>query len=217
MSNFEYILFDLDGTLIDSKRGIVKCIRYALDKKNIPYTDDLLDKMIGPPFRVSMHDFLGLEMPIIEQLISLYRGIYEVEGWKNCSLYEGVENMLKTLHGEGKRLAVATSKPIKFTNMIVDGFNLRQYFDFVGGASSDASREAKCDVIQACLDSLNVDDRSKVLMVGDRLYDIEGAHQCGVKCAAILYGYGNLEEFEEYKADYVLPMPNDVVQLVLGK
>ena len=217
MSNFEYILFDLDGTLIDSKRGIVKCIRYALDKKNIHYTDDLLDKMIGPPFRVSMHDFLGLEMPIIEQLISLYRGIYEVEGWKNCSLYEGVENMLKTLHGEGKRLAVATSKPIKFTNMIVDGFNLRQYFDFVGGASSDASREAKCDVIQACLDSLNVDDRSKVLMVWDRLYDIEGAHQCGVKCAAILYGYGNLEEFEEYKADYVLPMPNDVVQLVLGK
>lgn len=217
MSNFEYILFDLDGTLIDSKRGIVKCIRYALDKKNIPYTDDLLDKMIGPSFRVSMHDFLGLEMPIIEQLISLYRGIYEVEGWKNCALYEGVENMLKTLHGEGKRLAVATSKPIKFTNMIVDGFNLRQYFDFVGGASSDASREAKCDVIQACLDSLNVDDRSKVLMVGDRLYDIEGAHQCGVKCAAILYGYGNLEEFEEYKADYVLPMPNDVVQLVLGK
>lgn len=217
MSNFEYILFDLDGTLIDSKRGIVKCIRYALDKKNIPYTDDLLDKMIGPPFRVSMHDFLGLEMPIIEQLISLYRGIYEVEGWKNCALYEGVENMLKTLHGEGKRLAVATSKPIKFTNMIVDGFNLRQYFDFVGGASSDASREAKCDVIQACLDSLNVDDRSKVLMVGDRLYDIEGAHQRGVKCAAILYGYGNLEEFEEYKADYVLPMPNDVVQLVLGK
>lgn len=217
MSNFEYILFDLDGTLIDSKRGIVKCIRYALDKKNIPYTDDLLDKMIGPPFRVSMHDFLGLEMPIIEQLISLYRGIYEVEGWKNCSLYEGVENMLKTLHGEGKRLAVATSKPIKFTNMIVDGFNLRQYFDFVGGASSDASREAKCDVIQACLDSLNVDDRSKVLMVGDRLYDIEGAHRCGVTCAAILYGYGNLEEFEEYKADYVLPMPNDVVQLVLGK
>lgn len=217
MSNFEYILFDLDGTLIDSKRGIVKCIRYALDKKNIPYTDDLLDKMIGPPFRVSMHDFLGLEMPIIEQLISLYRGIYEVEGWKNCSVYEGVENMLKTLHGEGKRLAVATSKPIKFTNMIVDGFNLRQYFDFVCGASSDASREAKCDVIQACLDSLNVEDKSKVLMVGDRLYDIEGAHQCGVKCAAILYGYGNIEEFEEYKADYVLPMPNDVVQLVLGK
>lgn len=215
MKNYEYILFDLDGTLTDSKPGIIKCIRYALDKKNIPYTEAVLDKMVGPPFRISMHDFLGLEMDVIEQLISLYRGEYQKDGWRDCSIYDGVECMLDELQKAGKHLAVATSKPIKFTDIMMDGLNLRRYFDFVGGASSDASKEAKCDVIQLALDNLKVDDKSKVLMVGDRLYDIVGAKICGVDVAAVLYGYGDREEFEEYGADYILKTPQDVVDLVL--
>lgn len=215
MKNYEYILFDLDGTLTDSKPGIIKCIRYALDKKNIPYTEAVLDKMVGPPFRISMHDFLGLEMDVIEQLISLYRGEYQKDGWRDCSIYDGVESMLDELQKAVKHLAVATSKPIKFTDIMMDGLNLRRYFDFVGGASSDASKEAKCDVIQLALDNLKVDDKSKVLMVGDRLYDIVGAKICGVDVAAVLYGYGDREEFEEYGADYILETPQDVVDLVL--
>lgn len=216
MKNYEYILFDLDGTLTDSKPGILKCIRYALNKKNIPYTEAVLDKMVGPPFRISMHEFLGLNNDMIEQLITLYRGEYQNGGWKDCSIYEGVESMLDQLRKAGKRLAVATSKPIKFTDIMIDGLNLRHYFDFVGGASSDASKEAKCDVIESVLDNLGVNDRSKALMVGDRLYDIVGAKICGIDVAAVLYGYGERSEFEEYKADYILDTPYDVVKLVSG-
>ena len=215
MKEHDYILFDLDGTLTDSKPGIVKCIAYALEKENIPYTQSILDKMVGPPFRVSMKEYFGLDMPMIEKLIEIYRGVYEVSGYKNCKVFDGVREMLQTLKDAGKTLAVATSKPIKFTNLIMRDFDLGKYFDFVGGASSDASKEAKRDVVRMVLDNLKVEDKSKVLMVGDRLYDIEGAHLEGIDCAAVLYGYGNREEFERYNAEYILETPKDVVNLVL--
>lgn len=215
MKEYDYILFDLDGTLTDSKPGIVKCIAYALEKENIPYTQSILDKMVGPPFRVSMKEYFGLDMPMIEKLIEIYRGVYEVSGYKNCKVFDGVREMLQTLKDVGKTLAVATSKPIKFTNLIMRDFDLGKYFDFVGGASSDASKEAKRDVVRMVLDNLKVEDKSKVLMVGDRLFDIEGAHLEGIDCAAVLYGYGNREEFERYNAEYILKTPQDVINLVL--
>ncbi len=216
MKKYDYILFDLDGTITDSKPGIITCIKHALDSKNIPYTNEVLDKMIGPPFRVSMHDFLGLEMDMIEQLIDLYRGKYADGGWADCKVYDGVEDMLNRLKKGGKILGLATSKPLKFTNIMMDGLNLRKYFDFVGGASSDSSKELKCDIIQMNIDELNITDKSKVLMVGDRLYDIEGAKICGVDVAAVLYGYGSREEFEEYNADYIVSTPSELADLILS-
>lgn len=216
MKNYDYILFDLDGTLTDSKQGVVECIRYALDKEHIAYDEAVLDMMVGPPFRVSMHDFLGLEMPMIEKLIGIYRGEYERYGYRHLTIFEGVEDMLRALKAAGKRLALATSKPIKFTSMIMKEFDLEKYFDFVGGASSDSSKELKCDVIKMGLEALRVEDLSKVLMVGDRLYDIEGARICGVDCAGVLYGYGAREELESYNATYICSTPSDVVKLILG-
>lgn len=214
MKNYDYILFDLDGTLTDSKVGIQECIKFALDTKGIKYENSVLDKMIGPPFRISMHDFLGLEMPMIEELIGLYRGEYEKYGWAHNSVYDGVRETLETLKKYGKKLAVATSKPQKFTNQIMKGFDLEKYFDFIGAASSDTSKELKCDVIASVLDALKVEDKSKVLMVGDRMYDIDGAHIVGVDVCAVLYGYGNREEFVEHNATYIVEKPQDIIKLV---
>lgn len=216
MKKYDYILFDLDGTITDSKPGIIRCIKFALDAKGISYEPSVLDKMVGPPFRVSMHDYLGLETDVIEELISLYRGEYEVGGWRECRIYPHVVEMFEALKAEGKRLAVATSKPIKFTSLMMDGLGLRKYFDFIGGASSDSSKEAKCDVIELVLENLKVKDRSRVLMVGDRLFDIEGAHKCGIDCAAVMWGYGDRDEFKKYGADYIVDTPKDTVSLILS-
>ncbi len=216
MKTYDYVLFDLDGTVTDSKPGIVTCIKYALDSKGIGYTSDILDKMVGPPFRVSMHEFLGLEMDVIEQLITLYRGKYEAGGWRDCKIYDGVTDLLAKLKAGGKHLAIATSKPIKFTSIMTDGLDLDRFFDYVGGASCDASKESKADVIELVLENLHVIDRSKVLMVGDRKYDIIGARTAGVDVAAVLWGYGDMAEFEEYKPDYILAHPADVAKLVLN-
>lgn len=216
MKVYDYILFDLDGTVSDSKPGIISCIKHALDGKGIKHPPaEVFDKMVGPPFRVSMKEFLGLDMPMIEQLITLYRGKYEVDGWRDCRLYYGIVDVFKTLKANGKKLAIATSKPLKFTHLMIEGLGLTEYFDFIGGATCDASKETKADVIELVLENLKVDDVSKVLMLGDRLYDIEGAHALGVDCAAVMWGYGSREEFEEYGADYILDKPEDILKLVL--
>ena len=216
MKNYDYILFDFDGTLADSKPGIVSCIRYALDKHGIQYTEAILDKMVGPPFRVSMKEFFGLELDEIEELITDYRGKYASGGWKtDCRVFDGIFDMLGALRHAGKHLAVATSKPIKFTNMIVHELGLTPYFEYVAGASADASKEAKSDVINLALDNLQAYDKSKVLMVGDRLYDIVGAKECGVDVAAVLWGYGDREEFEKYGADYIISTPQHLVKFIL--
>lgn len=216
MKNYDYILFDLDGTLADSKPGIVECIRYALEHENIPFEDSVLDKMIGPPFRVSMHDFLGLEMDMIEKLIGLYRGEYQKYGYRHLKIFDGVEDMLSSLKNAGKKLALATSKPIKFTSMIMREFDLEKYFDFIGGASSDSSKELKSDVIKMGLEALDVKDLSNALMVGDRLYDIVGAKECGLDSMGVLYGYGSRKELKEYGATYIALTPWDVTRQILG-
>ncbi len=216
MKNYDYILFDLDGTLTDSKPGIVNCIKYALDRHGIAYTQAILDKMVGPPFRVSMKEFFGLELDQIEELITDYRSVYSTGGWRDCKVYDGVFDMLAALKNAGKHLAVATSKPIKFTSVMVEELGLKPYFDFVGGASSDASKEAKSDVINLALENLDVKDKSKVLMVGDRLYDIVGAKETGVDCMAVLWGYGDREEFEKYNAEYIVETPKDVVEFLIN-
>ena len=216
MKVYDYILFDLDGTVSDSKPGIISCIKHALDGKGIKHPPaEVFDKMVGPPFSVSMKEFLGLDMPMIEQLITLYRGKYEVDGWRDCRLYDGIVDVFKALKANGKKLAIATSKPLKFTHLMIEGLGLTEYFDFIGGATCDASKETKADVIELVLENLKVDDVSKVLMLGDRLYDIEGAHALGVDCAAVMWGYGSREEFEEYGADYILDKPEDILKLVL--
>lgn len=214
MKNYDVILFDLDGTLADSQEGIFHCIRYALDSKGISCPQETLNKMIGPPFRVSMKEFLGLDMPLIEELIKLYRGLYETDGWKESKVYPQVFDMLKALKGVGKRLAVATSKPMKFTSLMIEGLGLAPYFEFIGGASSDLSREAKKDIIELCIEEMAIEDKSRVLMVGDRLYDIVGAREAGVDVAGVLWGYGSKEEMEEYRPDYVFSSPSELAQAV---
>lgn len=216
MKEYDYILFDLDGTVTDSKPGIITCIKFALESKGIECPPSyILDKMVGPPFRVSMSEFLGLDMPVIEQLITLYRGRYEAGGWRDCRIYDGIVDVLAKLKSAGKKLAIATSKPIKFTDLMIDGLGLREYFDFVGGASCDASKESKADVIDLVLENLKVEDKGRALMLGDRLYDINGAHTCGLDCAGVMWGYGSREEFEECGADYILEAPSDILKLVL--
>ena len=199
---FDAVLFDFDGTLADSMESILVCIRHALDGVGIPYTEEQLKKMVGPPFRVAMREMYGVtDEERVERLIKIYRTEYEHDGW-HCELFAGIE--------------VATSKPLKFTNQIVDGLDLRKYFDFVGGAESDDSRDRKADVIEYVLAAFAPVDRSRVLMVGDRLYDIDGAKETGVVSAGVLWGYGDRAELEAHGADYIVDKPEDIVSLVLG-
>ncbi|MBR2334538.1 MAG: HAD-IA family hydrolase [Clostridia bacterium] len=214
-AKYKTILFDLDGTLIDSKPGILTSIRKTLDAFNIPYTEEIIDGMVGPPFRVSMKEMLGIgDMSVIEQLITFYRTHYKAGDWRDCKIYDGVVEMLTTLREKGYTLGLATSKPLQYTTIIMEELGLDKYFHYVGGATGDATSELKTDVINNVLMKLGVKDLDSVLMIGDRLYDIEGAKSSGVDSMGILWGYGDRAEHENCGADFILSTPSEVVEFL---
>ena len=214
-AKYKTILFDLDGTLIDSKPGILTSIRKTLDAFDIPYTEEIIDGMVGPPFRVSMKEMLGIEdMNVIEQLITFYRTHYKAGDWRDCKIYDGVVEMLSALRERGYTLGLATSKPLQYTTIIMEELGLDKYFHYVGGATGDATSELKTDVINNVLTKLGVKDLDSVLMIGDRLYDIEGAKSSGVDSMGILWGYGDRAEHENCGADFILSTPSEVVEFL---
>ena len=217
MGGYDTVFSDLDGTITDSKPGILKCIRHALDAKGVPYTEEQLDQMVGPPFRVSMRDILGVtDTALIEDMIRLYRGEYEVSGWRDCTVYPGMRELFTRLKDGGIRLAVATSKPLRFTVMMLDGLELSRYFDFIGGAESDSSRDSKIAVIRYVMENLGMRSPEGALMVGDRLYDMDGAKEAGMHSAGVLWGYGGREELIAHGADYLFSSPEKLGDFLLG-
>lgn len=204
-NRIKYILFDLDGTITDPFEGISKSIIYAVNSMGITVNDpESLKCFIGPPLFQQFKDFFGFDDKKAENAVKEYRRRYSETGWKECTLIDGIEQLLKNLKKKGYVLAVATSKPEIFAKKIFDYFDLSDYFDFIGGAQLEhTGRNEKADIIAYVLEELKIADKPSVIMVGDRYHDIEGARANGIKSLAVLCGYGCLEEFKEHKADFI--------------
>lgn len=201
----QYILFDLDGTIIDPKIGITSSVAYALNKFHIHVENlDNLCKFIGPPLKDSFIEYYNFSEKDAEQAILYYRERFQDKGIYENFLYEGFEEMLVRLKNQGKTLLIATSKPTVFAEKILEHFNLRQYFDFVGGSNLDGTRANKAEVIFHVLKENSISDISNAIMVGDRKHDIIGAKKAGLESIGVLYGYGNYEELEAAGADYIV-------------
>ena len=192
---YPYILFDLDGTLTDPGLGITNSIMYALKKFGIEETDRTsLYRFIGPPLRESFQRFYGFTEEQSEQATAYYREYFSDRGLYENAVYDGVETMLKTLQEQGRTLILATSKPEVFAVEILRYFKLEQYFTLIAGATMDASRNEKADVIAYALQTAGVRDLREAVMVGDREHDILGAKKNGLSAIGVLYGYGSAEE-----------------------
>lgn len=214
---YQYILFDLDGTLTNSELGITTCVQHALEKFGIEVEDrGVLRPFIGPPLGESFQVYYGLTEDESKKAIEYYRERFSVKGLYENEVYEGVEKMLQTIKDSGKKLIVATSKPEKFTMTILEHFNLLKYFDFVAGATLDGSRGEKADVIRYALEISGIEDKTEAIMVGDRKFDILGAKENGLASIGVLYGFGDREELTEAGADYIVERAEDIVKVLLG-
>lgn len=212
---YQYILFDLDGTLTNSELGITKSVQHALKKFGIEVEDrTVLRPFIGPPLGESFQVYYGLSKEESEQAIKYYRERFSVKGLYENEVYEGVEKMLQDLKESGKELILATSKPEKFTMLILEHFDLLKYFDFVAGATMDGSRGEKADVIRYALELSGIEDKSEVIMIGDRKFDILGAKENGLASMGVLYGFGDREELTEAGADYIVETAEDIVKIL---
>lgn len=199
----KYLLFDLDGTLTDSKEGILNAVVYALSKFGIEENNRTrLMTFIGPPVYDNVMEQYGFSHDDAETAVTYFREYYDRDGMYENTVYEGIVSMLEELRANGKTLILATSKPEHFACKILEHFSLNKYFDKVIGATLDGSRRKKTDVIAYALKELDIDPDDAV-MIGDRKYDVEGGHKCGIVSVGVLYGYGDREEMVAAKADMI--------------
>lgn len=210
---YQYILFDLDGTISDPATGITRSIQYALSffEITVPNPEELT-KFIGPPLIESFKEFYHFNDDQALLALKKYREYFVAKGMFENYLYKGIEELLQTLKEKGKTILLATSKPEPFAKQILGHFNLTHYFSFIGGATLDGSRSTKTDVIRYVLKSNQITEPGKTVMVGDRKHDIEGAKNNGITSIGVLYGYGSKTELQKAGADF---LASDIKELMM--
>lgn len=209
------ILFDLDGTLTDSGEGIMNSVEYALEKYGIKVEDrEQLRAFVGPPLAEQFSKFCGFSAEEGHRAVDVYREYYQEKGIFENSVYEGIPEVLETLKSRGYKICMATSKPEKYAKLIAEHFDFAKYFDVIAGSLMDGGRVNKNEVIEYVLEQCGATDREKVLMIGDRCYDIIGAKKAGTHSMGVLFGYGSREELEEAGADLIAETPADIAKLI---
>ncbi len=208
-----HLFFDLDGTLTDSRPGILISMRHALTAVGLAIpTDDALSRFIGPPFHDTIRELLGSSDPELNaRTLAIYRQRYSTLGLFESGVYSGVSQGLRALREASIPLFVVTSKPEVYANTIIDHFELRQYFEHVYGSELTGERSHKGELIAHVLASEKISP-AHAWMIGDRLHDIRGAKQNGLRSAGVLWGYGSREELSDAGADTLFETMPELVR-----
>ena len=214
MSKYDYIAFDLDGTLTDPVHGLVEGFIYAFKKMGVKdYGDrESLRRFIGPSLYVVWQDEFGFTEQTVVEAIEKFREYYNVYGWWDNVVYDGIVDMLRNLKAAGKKIFLATSKPENTAKKIMSLFELDKYFDFLGGASGD-TRDHKWQVLEYAMAEVGADPKRTVL-VGDRVYDAEGAKKCGIDSIGVRWGHGTDEEIDTSGFTHTVSTPKELLALL---
>ncbi len=217
MKHYEYIFFDMDGTVSESAPGIIDSIIYALNLLGIEETDrEKLKDFVGPPLLESFPKYYGIEGEQLMETVRNFQVYFREKGIWGNEMYPDIPQVLKSLKENGRRIVLATSKPELFAKEIIDRYKIGEYFDFVAGSVMDETRTLKHEVIEYAIENMGISDRSSILMVGDRRFDVEGADKCGIDCMGVLYGYGTREELESAGAAYIAETVLDIARIILS-
>lgn len=215
MKKYETIAFDLDGTLTNPERGLLCAFVYAFKRLGVEYgTRESLKRFIGPPLYDEWQREFGWSFEEASDAIEIFREYYNVYGWWDNEVYDGIKEMLSHLKASGKKLVVATSKPEITAKKVLHLFELDGYFDYIAGASMNGSADQKWQILERALDAVSA-DRSTSILVGDRKFDAEGAKICGIDSLGVLWGHGSREEL--YAADFisVVKTPDDALKFLI--
>lgn len=212
MKEYNYYLFDFDGTLCDTTEGIFNSVIYSLDIYGIKETDmQKLRYFVGPPLFESYKTLYNVSDEDAKFLTEKYRERYKIKAAEESSVYEGIDELLRSLKAKGKKIAVASSKPKLFVEEISAHHNIDIYYDFVSAEDFKNNHSDKKELINACLDFFGKPPKDEVIMVGDRFYDINGAKSVGLDSAGAVYGFGTEQELTQAGATYILKKPEDLL------
>ena len=217
MSKYDYVLFDFDGTVTDTGEGILKSLQYSFSAMGheVPDLSDL-KKFIGPPIHYSYTTFYGISEEDVGDYIKKYRERYREKGIYECYVYEGMRETIEALRNKGVKIGIASSKPVSLIYDVMNHLGITELFDAVTGVTvDDSNHSGKTFLVLDCMEKLGAADKSRVLMVGDRKFDLDGASGAGVDSCAVLFGYGSKEEFLKHNATYIIEKAEDLLDIVL--
>ena len=208
--DYDWLLFDLDGTLTDPFEGITRSVEYALNAFGIEVEDRrVLAPFIGPPLVESLTERYSFTMEDAVAAVAKYREYFAVKGLYENELFDGIPELLSDCRKAGYKISMATSKPTHYARIIAEHFDIARYFDAIHGSSLDGTRITKSSVVAEAVAEEHLDP-SRALMIGDRRHDVEGAGEHGIRTVGVLYGYGSREEHEAAGAAYIV---NDLDEL----
>lgn len=192
------ILFDMDGTIIDSSEGITKSTQYTLDYYGINETDlEKLKVFIGPPLKISFMKHYNFTEEKAIEAVAKYRERYQPIGLYECELYPDVEKCIRGLKEKGYLIGMASSKPEVSCRKILEHFEIIDLFDDVVGATFDGKIDTKEEVLNEVLRRWSNIDKADMCLVGDTLFDVEGANRVGISCVGVSYGFGDVNEMRD--------------------
>jgi phosphoglycolate phosphatase len=203
------VLFDLDGVLVDSRAAIADCINHALAALGLPQQREAdLYRFIGPPLAVTFAELTGqaADSAAVAACVEHYRERYAVAALGETEVVPGITEALTEL-ARHHRLAVATAKALALAEPLLEGLALRTFFDVVAGPDLTAINEDKSTTIGAALGALASD---RAVMVGDRSFDIAGAHAHGLAAIGVTWGIGSVDELSAAGADAIIDDPAEL-------
>ncbi|MEZ5008045.1 MAG: HAD hydrolase-like protein [Chitinophagales bacterium] len=208
------ILFDLDGTISDSRRGIFNGIIYATEKIGIyDFDKNDLESFIGPPLPDSFERKFNLTKQAAADAVDIFREYYAERGWSENELYPTVKSTIEELKRQGYRLFVATSKPTVFAKQIIEHFGLNQHFDEVVGCNLDNSRSEKSEIIQYIFDNHSINAEETVI-IGDTKFDVLGAKHHSIFSVSVTYGFGLLSDLKSVEPHFIINQCDELLDII---
>jgi phosphoglycolate phosphatase len=216
MSNkYDVVLFDFDGTIADTAKGIFKGINHVFDSMGIDRPKpESLRNFIGPPLSESFKTILGLNDTQCESALVTYREYYSDTGLFELTLYDGIEELFRKLKEQNIKMGICSAKPEVFLKRLVIHLEMTDLFEAVTGSDIHYVHSDKALIIKRAMEIMHLPADAKVLMVGDRYLDINGAKKAGIDSAGVLFGYGSREEFENAGADYIVADTDELFEII---
>lgn len=212
---FRSVLFDLDGTITDSAKGIIQAVLFSVKQLGLKKpNEEQLYSFIGPPLADSFEKLYGLNAQEVAKAVAYYREYYQEKGIFENHVYQEIPEVLASLNAKGCQLYIATSKPEIYAKQILNHFDLTNYFKGIYGASLDGKRSKKGDVIQYALKDANILNLKATIMIGDRSHDILGAKANKLASIGVLYGFGDQRELEVAGASYLARTPAEIEKII---
>ena len=214
--SWDYICFDMDGTLSDSGPGITRCADYALKQMGVATEGpESLRYFIGPPLTESFGVMNGMSEADTQQAIRYFRARFAEKGILEHEPYPGIPEMVRALYEAGKHLQIASSKPRAYVLQILTEYGVIDCFENIVGSEFDGTLSKKADVIEEILRRLAEAgaEKSQIVMIGDRHYDVRGAREHGLRCIGVRYGYGTPDELAE--ADFAVDSVEELRERLL--